>query len=815
MAGNRKVVSFFLASPGDLIAERKIAKRVAEELNSMLSLKFNIHIELVGWEDTVSSAGRPQEIINRDLERCDVFIGLVWKRWGSAPDNESKYQSGFEEEFTIATFGNKQKRKPLISLFFKKIDTPALNDPGEQLQKVINFRKKVTEDKTLLFQVFETEDEFEGVIRKCISSYALEHIELNDAHPQATHTPEAEIEKIKDEEDKSTFDFSPIQGQSANFIQAILRRTGDASNRAKLEPFEVARLRLISNRLGDSQNDSAYLGTHDANLIYKNKEKCVLESQELLGLLHSGAKNLQYESVPIWYWLQHPENRLYNLNFLSLTIPDNDYAIINSILDLLTLTGTEIQKDDYFDRGDYIKFWLSEKKNFSVRNAALRYLCEKGVEGDLIEIHKEINKNSSQTIALAYEAYIAIKLRSGVGAALTAVNDLQPVTLGKELVDRIFENHSHITTEELHKSIENRNKIVRCKAIEVLLLRNGLSSHQIELIQQDPEPSVRALAIPALLKQGANLSEDEAKAIIMKDKTKPTAEEDLAWSKFQPKILSLLDRAELERRSLRHLPIIPDAYIELSRRNINAQRPVLTRDLLDKYENFYDRHLRLWAESTNDDPDAVLKQFDTLKSHIINKFMRKTLTILVEKKSQKDLLIVRSTLADPLISPIEADLEYLHLFGEWQDIPLVIDLLERFKPAEGKTLLGGSGVSKEVKVLAVRTILKLGKDRLADVLILECKSEIKRYIISSIKDKEFSAIGEDVIIGILQDVDSEIRKHCSLKCAKTYSRTRLSALLEKYNKADQSFYNVIHWLDFGLYSSKDQIRNVCRKTFIL
>ena len=108
MAGNRKVISFFLASPGDLIEERKIAKQVADELNSMLSLKFNVHIELVGWEDTVSSAGRPQEIINRDLERCDVFIGLLWKRWGSAPDNESRYESGFEEEFTIATSGYKK-----------------------------------------------------------------------------------------------------------------------------------------------------------------------------------------------------------------------------------------------------------------------------------------------------------------------------------------------------------------------------------------------------------------------------------------------------------------------------------------------------------------------------------------------------------------------------------------------------------------------------------------------------------------------------------------------------------------------------------
>lgn len=815
MAGNRKVISFFLASPGDLILERKIAKKVADELNSMLSLKFNVHIELVGWEDTVSSAGRPQEIINRDLQRCDVFIGLLWKRWGSAPDNESKYESGFEEEFTIATTGNKRSKKPLISLFFKKIDTPALSDPGEQLQKVIKFRKKIIDEKTLLFQEFEAEEEFESIIRKCISNYVLEHIEISDTQPQATHAPEAEPEPVKSDQNKESFDFSPIQGKSANFIQSILRRSGDASNRAKLDPFEVARLRLISNGLGDGQNDSSYLGTHDANLIYKYKDRCEFENQELLGLLQSGAKNLKYENIPIWYWLQHPDNKYYNLSFLTLTIPESDYSIVSSILDLMALTGTEIALDEFFERRDYVKRWLSEKSNSSVKNSALRYLSEKGVEDDLAEIHKEIDKNSSQTIALAYEAYVSIKLRTGLSAGLDSVNELQPTALSVDLIDGLFGSHTHITTDKLIKTVENRNKTIRAKAVEALLLRDLLPPHLIEMLQQDPEPSVRALTIPALLKQGATLSEDEAKAIIMKDPSKATSDETLAWSKYQPKILAVMDNAELERRMHRFLPLNSDAYIELARRRIDAKRAELTQNLSDKYEGFYQKHLRLWAEATNDDPSSVLKEFDSLKQYIISKLIRNTLTILVGKKSKKDLLIIRASLTDPLISPIEADLEYLYSFGEWQDIPLVIDLIKRFNPAVGRSLLGGGDISREVQVLGVKTILKLGKNRLADVLALDCPSSIKRNIISSIKDREFVSFGDDVILGMLNNDDSEVRKHCVLKCAKTYTKTRLLAIFNKYSGADQIFYNVIHWFDFGLYSSKEQVKTVFRKISIL
>lgn len=814
MAGTRRVISFFLASPGDLTEERKIAKLVVDELNSMFSLKFNVHIELVGWEDTVSSAGRPQEIINRDLERCDVFIGLLWKRWGSPPDNESKYESGFEEEFTIATSGHKQRKKPQISLFFKDIDTPALSDPGEQLQKVIAFKKKIIDEKTLLFQNFENKEVFESVIRKCISSYVLDQIDL-DTQPQATHAPDAEVETTKNEKNKEEFNSAPIQGKSANFIKSILQRIGDGSNIAKLEPFEVARLRLIANGLGDSQNDNSYLGTHDANLIYKNKDKCKLQSNELLTLLQAGARNLKHENTPIWHWLKHPDNAYFDLSFLTLTIPQNDHTIINSILDLMTLTETKIETKELLSRQSYIQNWLSEGKSFSVKNAALRYLCENGLEEDLVEIQKEINRNDSQTIALAHEAYVSIKIKTGLSAGLKAINDLQPTELSGSIIDRLFKNHSHIPTEDLYKIAENRNKIVREKSIKALISRDLLSTQQIELLQQDPEPNVRALTIPALLKQGAGLSESEAKAIIIKVPSKPTSEEMLAWSIAQPQILSSIDSSELERGMHRSLPLNSDAYIEFSRRKLKTQRPNLTKNLLDKYESFYYKHLRLWAEANGSDQNTALKQFDSLKQFIINNLIRKTLTLLAEKKSKEDLPVIRTSLIDPLVIPTLSDLEYFYAVGEWQDAALIANLIDRFRPNEGRTLLGGSEAKKEALIIAVKTILKLGKNRLADVLSLDCPSSLKRNLISSISDKYFITIGDDTILDLLNSSDSEIRKHCALKCAKTYSKAKLTGLLNRYIGTEQTFYNVIHWLDFGVHASKSQIKSACENIFIL
>src|SRR6266849_6206912 len=99
MANSRKVVKVFLASPSDLGDERKAAKSVVDEFNGQYAEEFGYQVELVGWEDTISGFARPQAIINRELDRCELFVGLMGKRWGTPPGGSGSYTSGFEEEY--------------------------------------------------------------------------------------------------------------------------------------------------------------------------------------------------------------------------------------------------------------------------------------------------------------------------------------------------------------------------------------------------------------------------------------------------------------------------------------------------------------------------------------------------------------------------------------------------------------------------------------------------------------------------------------------------------------------------------------------
>ncbi len=58
MAVSRKIVKVFLASPGDLSDERKAAKSVVDEWNSLTADEFGYQVELIGWEDTERLRGQ-------------------------------------------------------------------------------------------------------------------------------------------------------------------------------------------------------------------------------------------------------------------------------------------------------------------------------------------------------------------------------------------------------------------------------------------------------------------------------------------------------------------------------------------------------------------------------------------------------------------------------------------------------------------------------------------------------------------------------------------------------------------------------------
>ena len=74
MPSHRSIIKVFLASPGDLDEERKIAKAIVDEFNGNWADHLKYQVELVGWEDKciVSlSKGRIRQLLNQYVSAYD------------------------------------------------------------------------------------------------------------------------------------------------------------------------------------------------------------------------------------------------------------------------------------------------------------------------------------------------------------------------------------------------------------------------------------------------------------------------------------------------------------------------------------------------------------------------------------------------------------------------------------------------------------------------------------------------------------------------------------------------------------------------
>lgn len=153
-------ISVFIASPGDLAPERSVFKEIIDTLNSGFGDGAGVQFVPLGWEDILATTGRrAQSVINREVDRCDLFVLVLHRRWGQdAPDSE--YSSYTEEEYYRAYHRWKKTKKPEVLVFFKNVDEASLADPGPQLQKVIDFRRGLESSRRVLIRRFNTETDF-------------------------------------------------------------------------------------------------------------------------------------------------------------------------------------------------------------------------------------------------------------------------------------------------------------------------------------------------------------------------------------------------------------------------------------------------------------------------------------------------------------------------------------------------------------------------------------------------------------------------------------------------------------------------------
>jgi len=123
---DQPTIKIFISSPGDVLYERQIAKRIIAKLGK--EFVASAKLEALLWEDmplqvTASFQEGIDQIVNANL--VDIAIFILWSRMGTPLDGKflkadgSRYKSGTEYEFEIMYAANQQSGTPSILAYIK------------------------------------------------------------------------------------------------------------------------------------------------------------------------------------------------------------------------------------------------------------------------------------------------------------------------------------------------------------------------------------------------------------------------------------------------------------------------------------------------------------------------------------------------------------------------------------------------------------------------------------------------------------------------------------------------------------------------
>lgn len=156
----------FLACPGDLSAERSKFMRLLETVNNLRAHSLGFHLQAVGWERVIPSDGRPQSLINQELDTADLVVVMFWNRIGSPASNKS-LETGTLEEYKRARSAFQQHGFPAVWVYFKRPTA----EPDDQLQRVLDFRHSLEMGRDVFFREFSATEEWEEMFREHLVAY--------------------------------------------------------------------------------------------------------------------------------------------------------------------------------------------------------------------------------------------------------------------------------------------------------------------------------------------------------------------------------------------------------------------------------------------------------------------------------------------------------------------------------------------------------------------------------------------------------------------------------------------------------------------
>lgn len=769
-------MAVFLASPGDLNAERKITREVVERINKVISRRVDWHIELLGWEDTLLGYSRPQDIINKDVDCCSLFLGLLWKRWGQST---GKYTSGFHEEFLRARKRRMNSGIPEIWLFFKTIGSDSLEDPGEQLKNVLKFKKEQIEQKELLFKEFPDPQSWERIIHDQLMAYVLDLAhEPQEAGPDKAMPTSKEKERdISISGEKKPEGVTPYPRE----LGLILQKTSSHINGqedAELDFWDKTRLFLLASSWFSSLHLDERLGVHEINLVYSRRKSWVLSGEELAFIFRTMAV-YEYDTCPGWYWFQGEDENFLDKSVCWLAVATKDAEIRKMSFTLMTQTGFRPPKK-------IIENGLSEDESKVVLET-IKLLAETGLPEDIELLDKVLDSNESEIKSSAVAARLDLLYRENPNNALREYNKIggnQPIFI--DLASKKM--NLSVDKDVLVESLESPHTEVRRFATGYLRTLKKLDSETARGLLEDTDSEVRRQALWALVELGEKITAGQVKKLF------PPKEPTRSWG------FGLLWGGLSYGYGSRSF------FREFYEAILKQTSPEEILASLDTYESYNEIAYRYLA----------VNHFDLMESRIRSDLDKEFVNLISEldqkgwKSDTVDFVkaqMIEAALAGLAEHGNKSDVKYARKFvGKTRHNtadPEAVKLLVRYGDISDveKLLEVALATGTETRRIAFECALKLANDKIAvlEIMLKEGdgktagKAAEELWVLDEERVREISRV-------MLSADDTDKRLIGLAILVKFCKKAELEALLDEYMATFPHYYNVVTWIDKTLYA---------------
>lgn len=802
----RRVLNVFLASPGDVATERDMAKDVVDRLNRTIGDSLGWHVELHRWEENLPAFGRPQGVINPSVDACDLFVGLLWERWG---EPTGKYSSGFEEEFERAVARRRSTDEPDVWLVFKKPRADRIADAGPQLLKVREFYEKQRSVRQVLFREVLEPADWEKNFYDWLLRYVVEHSVT--AVESIEKTPEGSPRAVESAGSDAATASGLIAGEASEAQKQLVRLTGKLSRMASsgnfefsrvddgvFEEFDVVRLSLLAATLMSRRQTSGFLETHEINLLYKNRNRveCTVEEQyELLRtVVHDAA-----DVVPGWFWFQDAFPNGPAEALLRMASDDPDEGLRVRAMRLLASARVEIPADLW----KLIPIWDDSE---TVAAGALKYVGAMGDESALSFIESSAAVPGSSA---AREARLSILLRLDPGKAFSelASSEIDP---SSGLMEALRAAGGALNIKDLVKGADSAAAEVKKFSVAELARRGELSVQLAERLRTDSSLDIRQLAAQVIVNKGGTAElqkfREEAKAtpaaprltaILLGGSSALAESRSVDADALARNYFKTLDRKELGGVVDWVSVDGPIAYEVLVSDHFDAMSDVLRDDLRTGFERIKEKWMEdLKAEGGEDFAKKVYERLEEkgLNVFVGSKFTEAGLSGLVPHCEAGDVEFGRKYLRDDRPSVQLAAARIIAKLGDSTDVPALLAVSK-----------AGSG---ELKELALATAIRLSRNpqklglQLARSRAATPRKAALRWLVS-----QDSTEIRGYFRSLLGDDSEGMRELAVWYLASRLTRDEMEELLREYNGRESYYYNVVAWLDRLLYAPR-QLREM-------